>query len=330
MRILKNTRKIFLLIVINSISITSLFAQLPNEILIKSPGLYPEGITYDIKSESFFVSSVLQGKILKVDKNGKSSVFSESEKLVSTLGMAIDKKRNRLIVCNTDPGMGMKSSESTMGKLAEIIIYNLKTGEKIKNIDLGKLIKGPHLLNDITLDKKGNIYASDSFTPAIYKIDTKGNASILIQNGKFAPASKSFGLNGLIFHPDGYLIVGKYDQGILYKIPVKKPENFNEIKINNKTYPTIDGIKLLDDNTIALVSNNMMPGDVVPAVYKLTTNSNWKSAEIVEAYKTGKNTFPTTLTKVDGSLYVIHSNLHMLMSGNKPMAETFKIEKIIF
>jgi sugar lactone lactonase YvrE len=304
-------------------------AQNPSEILIKSPGLYPEGIAYSSKTESFYVSSILQGKILKVDKNGNTTVFAENKQLISTLGIEIDEKRNRLIICNSDPGMGMKSSESTKGMLGEVIIYNLKTGKKIKTVNLSQLIKGPHLINDITLDKKGNIYATDSFSPAIYKINTQGEISILIQDSKFAPTPKSFGLNGLVYHPNGYLIVGKYNVGTLYKIPLNNPSSYEEIKIDKKVYPTIDGIKLLDNNNIALVSNNMMPHDVHPAVYKLTSSNNWKSAKI-----TGTNAnagaFPTTLTKVNKDIYVINSNLQMLMGGNNPQAQEFKIMKVTF
>ncbi|HEO65399.1 MAG TPA: hypothetical protein ENI73_05945, partial [Spirochaetes bacterium] len=174
---------------------------LPSSLSINSPGLYPEGLAYDRKSHAFYISSVKKGKITKVSLDGKHQVFADDKRLISSLGLKVDEKRNRLIVCVADPGVGEKSSKSTRGMLAGLMIYNLKNGKKVKYINLGKMASGPHVANDLALDNNGNIYITDSFSPVIYKVNRKGKTSILMNDEKIAAPKGAFGLNGILYHP---------------------------------------------------------------------------------------------------------------------------------
>jgi len=330
MKVLKNVQKMILLLVIaGSFSSTNLFAQLPNEILIKSPGLYPEGLVYDNRTEAFYTTSVAQGKIVKVTKDGKVTVFADDEDLVSTIGLEIDVKRNRLIVCNSDPGASSKSSEATKGKLAAVVFYNLKTGKREKYIDLTAIApQGGHMANDVTIDNNGNLYITDSFSPIIYKVSNKGKATILINDERLAAPAGTFGLNGLVYHPNGFLIVAVYNGGKLFKIPLSNPSDLKEIELGGKPFPTIDGVLFLDNNTIALACNNLTGADFTSAVYKVNTNNNWMSANTIAVFETG-NTFPTTLTKAGNDVFVVYAKLQMLFGG-KPIVQEFEITKVKF
>lgn len=309
---------------------TKILAQENIDISINHSGLYPEGISYDNKSASFYLSSVSKGQIIKVNKDGTHSIFINDSDLISTIGLKIDSKRNRLIVCNGDPGVGEKSSNKTKGQLAAIAIYNLKTGKREDYINLAKIAPiGGHIANDVTIDNNGNLFITDSFSPIIYKVDINGKASIFLTDQRFSAPAGNFGLNGLVYHPDGYLIVAKYNTGKLYKIPVSNPKTFQEILIKNKKHTTIDGVLLLDDKTIAIVSNNLTTKVVSSGVYKLATNTNWQSANTQSFFDTGK-VFPTTLTKANDNVFVLYSNLHKLFGGNNPESQIFKIKKIVF
>ncbi|MBC8755952.1 SMP-30/gluconolactonase/LRE family protein [Kordia sp. YSTF-M3] len=330
MKIVKNAGRMVLLYSIIGLLSTNVFAQLPKEVLVKSPGLYPEGLVYDATTESFFTTSVSQGKIVKVSKKGKVTVFADDEDLVSTIGLEIDVKRNRLIVCNSDPGASIKSTEATKGKLAAIVFYNLKTGKREKYIDLAAIAPlGGHMANDVVVDNKGNFYITDSFSSIIYKVTKRGKATILINDKRLASPAGTFGLNGLAYHPDGFLIVALYNGGRLFKIPLKKPSNFTEINLGNKPFPTIDGVLLLDDNTIAVACNNLTGAKYPSAVYKVKSTNNWQSANTIGVFETG-DTFPTTLTKADNDVFVVYAKLPMLFGGVKPVAQEFEITKVEF
>lgn len=331
MKDLRNVQKlILLLVIVSSFSAKKLFAQLPNEILVKSPGLYPEGLVYDNKTEAFYTTSVAQGKIIKVTKEGKVTVFADDKDLISTIGLEIDTRRNRLIVCNSDPGASSKSSEATAGKLAAVVFYNLKTGKREKYIDLAAIAPmGGHMANDVATDGKGNYYITDSFSPIIYKVTNEGKATILINDERLAAPAGTFGLNGLVFHPDGFLLAAIYNGGKLFKIPLNKPSDLREIDLGDKPFPTIDGVLLLDNSTVAVACNNLTGADFPSAVYKVYTNDNWTSAKTIATFETG-NTFPTTLTKAGKDVFVIYAKLHMLFGGNNPMAQEFEITKVDF
>lgn len=301
----------------------------PDQISIAEESLYPEGIAFDSEENVFYVSSVAKGKISKVSLDGSIETFADSPDLVSTLGLEIDQANNRLLVCVTDPGFNQSRSDSTtLAQLAAIAIYDLTTGNRIDFIQL--TTGAPHLANDLILDNAGNIYVSDSFSPTIYKVDGNGNVSVLITNDVFLPQPMSFGLNGLTYHNDDFLIVSKYDEGKLFKIPLSNPENFNEISISNGSVPAIDGILLTDDNTMAVASNNLGPAPHENTVYQLKTTDNWSTASIEQSIETGSSSFPTTFTKVNDELYIQYARLQALVAGNNPAATDFPIVKVNF
>ncbi|WP_394747441.1 SMP-30/gluconolactonase/LRE family protein [Spongiimicrobium salis] len=331
MKFLKHAQKTILLWIIAVVfSSGSLLGQSPDQIIIKEPGLYPEGLVYHPETGAFYTTSIAKGKIVKVTKEGNVTVFAADKDLISTVGLEIDLKRNRLIVCNSDPGASTKSSLATKGTLASVVFYNLKTAKREKYIDLAAIApEGGHMANDVTQDKKGNFYITDSFSPIIYKVTKKGKATVFLQDERLRTPAGTFGLNGLTYHPDGFFIAAVYQGGKLFKIPLENPSNLVEIELGNKAYPTIDGVLLLNHNTLALACNNLTGADFPSAVYKVHTSDNWKSAKTIATFETGK-TFPTTLAKAGNDTYVIYAKLPLLFGGNNPMAQEFEITKVKF
>ncbi len=302
--------------------------QIPETIIVIESNLYPEGITYYEADQSFYVSSLTKGKISKVSIDGSITTFADDPSLISTLGMKIDKTTNQLIACISDPGFNsMKSDSTSLAQFAAIAFFDINTGEKINQIriDTGQ----PILLNDLTLDSSGNIYITDSFSPNIYKIDEQGDVSTFYTNSIFTPSPNNFGLNGIIYHPDGYLIVSKYDEGKLFKIPINSAASFTEVELN-KPVPSIDGLILTDENKIILASNNLGFANHVNAVYELSSGDNWSSAQISNTFESGEDSFPTTFAKVGNDHYVQYAKLHQFFAGNDPIPTEFPITKINF
>lgn len=306
--------------------------KLPDTITINGSNLYPEGIVYSENQEVFYAGSVGEGKIITVDINGNQQDFAEDETLISILGLIIDETNNRLIVCNSDPGTGVKTSSATAGQLAQIIMYDLSNGDKINTIDLGSLVEGAHIANDLTLDAEGNIYVTDSFSPVIYKVDTLGNASVLINNPSlFSVPAGAFGLNGIVYHSDNYLIVGKYNEGKLFKILLNDTNDITEITLDG-VVNTVDGLLLRDDNTLILASNNITGEDFEEAIYEISTINDWTTAAIINTSIIPFGTFPTALEIIEDDLYVIYSSLSTLFGlfEGAAIVEEYPIQKITF
>jgi sugar lactone lactonase YvrE len=306
-----------------------------SSIPFKHKELYPEGIDYNHSNEAFYVSSVRKGVVSLIKKDGTSSVVINDQELVSSIGLKIDERRNRLIVCNSDPGVSAKSTDKTRGQLASVSIYDLSTGEKRQTVRLTDVLSDAkkqssgHLANDVTVDANGNLYITDSFAPIIYKVDPEGNASVFIEDERLKTAAGTFGLNGIEYHPNGYLITAIYDSGKLFKIPLNAPKSLTEIQFKTPKAIKIDGLLLTDSNSLAVVTNSLEGPNYPNSVLKLSSFDDWKNAQVQAHFDTG-TTFPTTLTEVNNELFVVYSHLHQLFSGNKQPVEDFTIQKVVF
>ena len=303
-------------------------------VVIHNEGLYPEGVSYDEQEDFFYISSVARGEVWRVNQKGESELFFRNDDFASTVGIQVDKKGNRLLVCVADPGVGENSKDKSRGKLAGLAIYDLKSKRQLAYYDLPpSTSQSSHFANDVTTDEKGNIYVSDSFSPVIYKIDIQGKVTTFANSRLWDVPSGKFGLNGIVYHSGGYLIVSHYDSGKLYKVDTSHPQNINEIDLiqqNDKWRITgLDGLLLLNNETLVAVNNDPSGSLYGNAVYRLSSNDNWSSASVDAAMPTS-NTYPTTLTSTGKDVYVLHAKLLELFTGNKFPEKTFEIEKVLF
>ncbi len=292
--------------------------ELPEQIIITETALFPEGIEYDQKSKRYLVSSLTRGTIGQVDDQGNYEPFIEDDDFVSTIGIHIDHPGKRLLVCVSDPNEG---------DLAALGIYDLPSGERLAFTNLGDISgapDAPHFANDVANDMQGNAYVTDSFYPVIYKVDKEGNASVFLEDDTFRPSPGGFGLNGIVFHPMGFLIAAFSETATLYKIPLDDPENFSEISVDE---PLInpDGLYLSRNQQTLLVVDNAQ-GSADGKVVALESEDGWETTEVEGIFETGAVT-PTTVTQRGKAYYVIYAHLNELFSGNLSREE-FEITKV--
>ncbi|CAC9975783.1 SMP-30/gluconolactonase/LRE family protein [Flavobacterium panici] len=301
----------------------SVSVSLQSKYTVTDIGLYPEGIDYDSKNEKFLFSSLYKGAVYAMNPKGETTVFATSSKLVLPTGIYTDETRNRLIVANADLGISQKSTATSAGTIATVSIFNLTSGALIKEINLKNFTPNAgSCLNDIAVDTEGNIYITDSFSPNIYKIDTSFTASLFVTNELFKPAPNQFGLNGIVFHPDGYLLAVKTDDFKLFKISISNPSIITEV--TGAAFSAPDGIELDKNNNLVVVENGLALGKT----YTFSSSNNWKSASKISETTIGKEDFPTTAALAsDGNVYVISSKLGKLLGGDKTQS-SYDIQRI--
>lgn len=301
----------------------SLLSACQSSFTITSPGLFPEG--FAIHKNTLYLSSAHKGVVSKMKKTGKVSqlqTFIDDPELISSLGVKVDKKRNRLLVANADPGFGVRSSPQTRNKLAQVRSYDLKSGQLLEVFHLDNIGSAEnYLANDIAIGPKGELYVTDSFAPYIYKISQDAHISIFTQSSLFIPAPNSFGLNGIVSHPDGYLLVAKYDDGHLFKISLNDPNDIHLVEFDQKLN-SIDGIVLQGRNELVIASNTLPGNSQVESIVRLKTSDAWKSAKVIKTHKTDRS-FPTSLVDFEGDIYYLESFLHELMTGSNQREEFF-------
>lgn len=302
---------------------------IPDTYPLQETSLYPEGIIYSDLTEKTYIGSYFKGKIITLDLDGNMSDFIIGETLVAVVGIAVDEANNRLLVCNSDAGISLKSDPSTIGQLAEVIVYDLTTGAKIKTINLNGLYQGGNFLNDLVQDNNGNMYVTDSFSPVIYKIDTNDVPSVFVTHPDFQAPQGAFGLNGIVFHPDNYLIVGNSFGGLLYKVPLSDPNNIQDVTLS-ASVNSLDGLLLSDNNTLILVSNNFTGAPFDEAIYKIETTNNWTSGNITNTVTDLDGIYPTTMTTIENNLFVNFGYFPELIDPTSIPHDNFKLQKITF
>lgn len=120
-----------------------------------------ESAVYDAKNNIIYASVIGNreagdGSIATVDTDGKLINAKFVEALNDPKGIAITK--DKLYVSD----------------ITELVEVDLATGKVIKTHTLN----GIKFLNDVAIDKAGNIFVSDTSTSTIYKLDKEGNFSL--------------------------------------------------------------------------------------------------------------------------------------------------------
>lgn len=284
--------------------------------------VYPEGVAYDPSKQVYYVSSMRTGQIGTVDLKGKYTVFFSEEGLKSSYGLKVHPDGKQLIACISDANYSKLTSPDTRKKMIRLISIDIATGKKFHDIDLSPLVPGKHFGNDIAFDKENNIYMTDSYANVIYKIGSDWKPTVFAKHKMFE--TEGFGLNGIVFHPDGFLLVDNSNTGRIYKVDIKDPSKVSKVEID-QYFLGADGMILNDDNTLIVVVNG---GN--DKIFRLKTKDNWKSALlngttlIVDRF-----TYPATATKRGDDIWIMNAKTNELMDSTSIPAKKFAIQKAV-
>jgi hypothetical protein len=158
----------------------------------------PESVLPDVQKGVLYVSLIDggpweadgKGGVAKLDLNGKIT------------------NANWITGLNAPKGMGIAGNRLYVADLAEVAVVDINKGTITNRIK----VEGAEGLNDITVDSKGIVYASDSKTGKVYRIEN-GKASLYLEGFK--------GLNGLrAVGNDLYVATGKD----VYKVDAAKKQ----------------------------------------------------------------------------------------------------------
>jgi len=178
----------------------------------------PESVLYD-KANKVLYASNIDGDPAAVDGKGSIAKVGLDGKIISVEWVS---------GLNSPKGLGLYKNTLWVADIDHVVSIDVPSGKITNRIK----IEGALFLNDVTIDKKGIVYVSDSRTKKVHRVE-KDKPTLFLENLQ--------GPNGLLAK-DGQLLV--LDNGGLYKVGTdKKP-----VKLVDGMEGGTDGVEHVQGN----------------------------------------------------------------------------------
>jgi hypothetical protein len=276
---------------------------------VREKGLVPESIAFDPKTGSFYIGSVAQRKILTIDKKGETRTFAGAAAgLWSVLGIKIDEKR-RVLWAATSALVETPDLKAGESGAAALVKFDLQTGRLIKKYEL-RSQSHRHVLGDLAINSNGDVYATDSASPAIYRVrKEKDEIEMFLENEMFASPQ------GLDFSADKTrLFVADYAKGV-FNINLATEKIINVTPAADSTLLGIDGLYFYQNSLIG-VQNGVSPQRVV-RLYLSKDAEKIERFEILEANNPVFDELTLGLLKGNEFYFVANSQWNLLGAGGQ-------------
>lgn len=212
--------------------------------------LFPEGLAYDTKDDSFYLGSIYHRKIIKLSREGKTLDFVPTGryKLLPVQGIRLDP---------TDDSVWSNSANNLAGT-SELLHFD-RAGTLLARYSPGERVK--HNFNDLVVLRSGVIYLTDTLANTVYRFDSI--------SGAFTPLTTSRQLlapNGIAITDDDETLYLADQLGVL-RIDLKSGATLELDPTAHNTLAGIDGLYWHKGSLIA-VQNGI--GTPRVAVFRLS------------------------------------------------------------
>ncbi|KAF3773465.1 hypothetical protein EJ110_NYTH47971 [Nymphaea thermarum] len=261
---------------------------------------FRESVEWDDRGRRFIVSCFEGGLGQIVVPDGDFSGALEEETAVaalkelpgiSFLGIRVDRRRNRLLVVLAD---------ALRGRFGGVAAYDLDSWQQLFLTQLS----GPDvktLADDVAVDDDGNAYVTDAKGSKIWKVGVNGELLSTIQSDLFTERKEWYlnfiGLNGIVYHPSGFLLVIHTSTGSLFKVDVDK-ELVSKVEIVQGSLMFGDGMELLSATQLVVAGT--------PSGRLVESLDGWKTAKVIGRYIGPMHRIASAATVKDGKTYVHH------------------------
>jgi len=285
--------------------------------------VYPESVTIDQASGTFYVGSVKEGTIFK-GRVGTPKIeeFSPAGADGRTMANGLFYARDLLIVLGRQSG--------------QIFVYDTKTGGLVTRLHNGLQGTDQTFLNDVTFAPDGSAYVTDSVNPVLYRVKPVNGGSryeleefVSFKNTPVtyikAAGAPGINLNGIVVTADGrYLILAKRNENALFRLDLTN-RAVTPIQMPKGMLNTPDGM-FLQGETLYVAQN--LPKAV--AVVKLSESYTRAALERNIPHPTFA--FPTAVARYQNKLLVVSAQFDTLgspaaVSGPNPPVLPFWVSE---
>lgn len=209
----------------------------------------------------------------------------------ASLGICIDRLRNRLLVVEADVFRNRYSG---------LAAYDLSSWQRLFLTHLSPLgEKEKTFADDVAVDEEGNAYVTDAKGSKIWKVSIDGTLLSTIRSPLFTPKewyNNLVALNGIVYHPDGYLLVIHTFTGNLYKVDLNDNDKVKLVKILGGSLKFGDGLELASANKLVVAGN--------PSGRLVESSDGWETASVVGKFSGPMHRLATAAMVKDGKIYL--------------------------
>lgn len=162
---------------------------------------------------------------------------------------------------------------------------------------------GKSFADDVAVDAEGNAYVTDCKGSKIWKVAADGKLLSTIKSPLFIPKvwyKNLVGLNGIVYHPDGFLLVVHTFSGSLLKVDLsnKEEEVVKLVTVVGGSLTFGDGLELLSPTQLVVAGN--------PSARLVESSDGWETASIIAVFNGPKHRLASAATVKDGKVYLNH------------------------
>ncbi|MFK7991307.1 MAG: hypothetical protein AB8I08_35150 [Sandaracinaceae bacterium] len=161
---------------------------------------FPEGGIYDPAGHQFFVGSLGEGSVRRVDAQtgAETRLFVETaEGTWWTLGMDLNPRTRQLFVCAMDDRRESGGGDPPYD--GYVWVFDADTGTRLAVHDLAD-VREDATCTDVAVAEDNDVYITDRENPRIYRLTPAGVLSVLAEDDILGGSLA--GLNGVVVLPD--------------------------------------------------------------------------------------------------------------------------------
>lgn len=252
----------------------------------------PESIVFNAKNKQFYVSNI-SGTPMQANGEGFISRLSKGGKII---------EKYWVTGMNAPKGLAQKGNWLFVADLKQLHIIDINKSKLIKSITA----KNSKMLNDITVDKQGNVYISDLIAGGIYRLEDNN----LVQwiSPKQLPHPNGLFANGKT------LIVATWGEGMHDDFSTDVLGGLLSVNLTTKAitplpnaqaFGNLDGVVKIDDTFIV---NDWINGNVF--TYKNGQLNKWFVVDksTADIGSDGKNVIAPVMMKGTVVSYALDKN----------------------
>jgi Cu-Zn family superoxide dismutase len=265
----------------------------PSSYVLPGNDVFPEGIDFWPKTGQFFVTGAGNGSIMRgqLDDANATVLVPATGVPFSTIGVKVDKRNELLYVAG--------------GGTGTVRVYSAVSGALLRTFTSG----AGGFINDLVIAEGGDVFATDSFRPTLWRIPAGATGGALEPWLSFAGTplqyTPGFNVNGIVQTQNAqYLIVVQSSTGKLFRITIDT-KAVQEIDLGGESVAG-DGLELIGRTLYAVADG---------AVAKVRLAGDFLSGEVLSRTTDPSFDSPTTLALARGRLLVVNSQFQRMATG---------------